>query len=142
VHLTDLPLDPAPLLAAVSARSRGAAVLFLGTVRDHHEGRAVLGIDYAAYPAMAERVLAAIESDLEAEHAGLALRIVHRTGELAAGEASIAIAAAAPRRDAAFAAARRALERVKREAPIWKRERYGDGGSAWREEEPLAPSLS
>jgi len=142
VHLTDRPLDPTPLLAAVGARSRGATVLFLGTVRDRHEGREVIGIDYSAYPAMAERVLAAIERELEAEHAGLALRIVHRTGELAAGEASIAIAAAAPRRDAAFAAARRALERVKREAPIWKLERYGDGGSVWREEEPLAPSSS
>ena len=50
------------------------------------------------------------------------------------GEASIAIAAAAPRREAAFGAARAALERVKREAPIWKRERYADGGAAWREE--------
>jgi molybdopterin synthase catalytic subunit len=113
-------------------------VLFLGTVRDHHLGREVTGIDYSAYPAMAERTLERIERELEAEHEGLALRVVHRTGELAIGSASIVIAAAAPRRDAAFAAARRALERVKRETPIWKLERYADGSSAWREEEPLA----
>ena len=54
------------------------------------------------------------------------------------GEASVAIAAAAPHRGAAFAATRAALERLKRETPIWKLESYADGSSAWREEEPLA----
>jgi molybdopterin synthase catalytic subunit len=139
VHLTRSPLDVAALAAEVAAPGRGAAVIFLGTVRDRHAGRAVVGIDYSGYEAMAETTLAAIERELAAEHEGLAVRIVHRLGELAAGEASIAIAAAAPRRDAAFAAARRALERVKREAPIWKLERYADGSTAWREEEALAP---
>jgi molybdopterin synthase catalytic subunit len=90
---------------------------------------------------MAERVLGAIERELAAEADDLAVRVVHRLGELAAGEASIVIAAASPRRDAAFAAARRALERVKREAPIWKHERYADGTSSWREEEPLAAPI-
>jgi molybdopterin synthase catalytic subunit len=136
-RLTDRALDPGALLAEVGAASRGAQVLFVGTVRDAHAGRAVVGIDYSAYASMAERVIERIESELAAEHEGLALRIVHRTGALAAGEASIAIAAAAPRREAAFAAARAALERVKREAPIWKLERYADGDAAWREEEPL-----
>jgi molybdopterin synthase catalytic subunit len=138
VRLTRRPIDVDALLADVSGPGRGATVLFLGTVRDHHLGREVTGIDYSAYPAMAERTLERIERELEAEHEGLALRVVHRTGELAIGSTSIVIAAAAPRRDAAFAAARRALERVKRETPIWKLERYADGSSAWREEEPLA----
>jgi molybdopterin synthase catalytic subunit len=138
VRLLRAPLDPQPLLAAVAVRARGATVLFLGTVRDAHAGHEVVGIDYSAYEAMAEATLARIERELEAEHDGLALRIVHRLGALAPGEASIAIAAAAPRRAAAFDAARRALERVKREAPIWKLERYADGTCAWREEEPLA----
>lgn len=136
-HLTELPIDPAPLLAEVAASARGATVLFLGTVRDAHRGRRVIGIDYSAYRPMAEARLAAIERELAAGAERLALRIVHRTGALGVGEASIAIAAASPRRDAAFEAARRALERVKREVPIWKLERYDDGSSAWREEEPL-----
>lgn len=139
MHLTREPLDAARLAAEVASPARGAAVLFVGTVRDSHAGRRVAGIDYSSYEPMAEQALAAIERELAAEHEGLAVRIVHRLGALAAGEASIVIAAASPRRDAAFHAARRALERVKREAPIWKLERYGDGGSAWREEEPLAP---
>lgn len=137
--IVETPIDAAALAAEVSAPSRGAQVIFVGAVRDRQEGRAVAGIRYDCYRAMAERVLAAIAADLEREHADLAVAIVHRIGELAAGEASIAIACASPRRDAAFAAARRALERVKREAPIWKLERYGDGESAWRLEEPLAP---
>lgn len=137
--IVETPIDGAALLAEVVAPSRGAQVLFVGAVRDRHEGRPVTGIRYDCYRAMAERVLAAIAADLAREHEDLAVAIVHRVGELAAGEASIAIACASPRRDAAFAAARRALERVKREAPIWKLERYGDGGAAWRLEEPLAP---
>lgn len=135
--VVDRPLDGAALLAEVAGPGRGAQVLFVGTVRDRDAGRAVTGIRYDCYLPMAERVLAAIAADLEGEHEGLAVAIRHRVGELAVGEASIAIACAAPRRDAAFAAARRALERVKREAPIWKLERYGDGGAAWRLEEPL-----
>jgi molybdopterin synthase catalytic subunit len=141
VHLTRERLDAACLAAEVAAPGRGAAVLFVGSVRDSHAGRSVAGIDYSGYEAMAERCLAAIERELAATQPGLAVRIVHRLGTLAPGEASIVIAAAAPRRDAAFDAARRALERVKREAPIWKLERYADGTSSWREEEPLAAPI-
>jgi molybdopterin synthase catalytic subunit len=138
VHLTRRTLAPAALLAEVAGAGRGASVLFVGTVRDRHGGRTVTGIDYSAYEPMAEAVLARIERELAAAAPGLAVRIVHCLGALAVGEASLAIAAAAPRRDAAFAAARAALERVKREVPIWKLERYADGTAEWREEEPLA----
>ena len=51
----------------------------------------------------------------------------------------MSIAVAAPHRDAAYAASRECLERLKREVPVWKREHYADGASRWREEEPLAP---
>jgi len=141
VHLTVEPLDPASIAGQVAAPERGAAVVFVGTVRSDPAGREVSGILYTGYEAMAERVLATIERQLAAGQPGLALRVVHRLGELRVGEASIVIAAASPRRDAAFAAARRALERVKSEAPIWKLERYADGESAWREEERLAADI-
>lgn len=138
-HLTREPLDAGALLASVAAPGCGAQALFVGTVRNHQAGRAVRGIEYSAYERMAAEVLATIERELAVATPGLRLRIVHRLGEIAAGEASVVIAAAAPHRDPAFVACRNALERVKREAPIWKRERYADGGSAWREEERLAP---
>ena len=117
-RLTRAPLDPAAALAVVAHPSAGASTLFVGTVRERHAGREVEGIDYSAYEAMAERVLARIEAELEAETPGLRVAIVHRLGALAVGEASIAIAASSPRREAAQAAAKIALERVKREAPI------------------------
>ena len=126
----------AAVVAQVADPSRGAVVLFLGTVRNRQGGREVVSIDYAAYRPLAERVLARIASDLEVEHLG-AVAIVHRVGEVAAGQASVAIAVAAPHRAAAYAASRQALERLKREAPIWKREHYAGGESAWREEESL-----
>lgn len=136
-RVVDAPIDPAAWVAEVQGTGHGAVALFLGAVRERHAGRAVVGIRYDAYREMAERVLATIAADLEREHEGLACAIVHRVGELAVGESSIAIACASPRRDAAFAAARTALERVKREAPIWKLERYADGEAAWRLEERL-----
>jgi molybdopterin synthase catalytic subunit len=59
--------------------------------------------------------------------------VVHRTGDLLVGEASVAIAVAAPHRDAAYRASREIIERLKREVPIWKQERYADGGADWLE---------
>ena len=136
-RVVDGAIDLQAIVAEVRGPSRGAVALFLGEVRDRHDGRDVAGIRYDAYREMAETVLARIATDLEQEHDDLACAIVHRIGELGVGATSIAIACASPRRDAAFEATRRALERVKREAPIWKLERYRDGEAAWRLEEPL-----
>ena len=136
-RLTHERIDPAAALAAVASPAAGASVLFLGSVRDRHDGREVVGIDYSGYEPMAERALERIEAELAAATPGLQVAIVHRLGALLVGESSVAIAASSPRRAAAQEAARTALERVKREVPIWKRERYADGSSAWREEEEL-----
>jgi molybdopterin synthase catalytic subunit len=136
--LTDGPIDAAAVAAAVSAPSRGAVLLFLGTVRGCRGERPVVGLTYSAYRPMAEERLARIVEELEAGGDDLRLAIVHRLGDVPVGEASVAIAAASPHRAAAYEASRRALERLKREVPVWKRERYGDGGAEWREEEALA----
>ena len=78
-------------------------------------------------------------TDLEAASPGLRAAIVHRLGEVPVGEASVLIAVASPHRAAAYEASRTALERLKAEIPIWKREHYTEGPAAWREEEPLVP---
>lgn len=135
--LTEEPIRVDEVVAAVAAPSRGAVLVFLGTVRDHHRGRPVERLTYSAYRAMAEERLLRIVRELEAAGEDLALAIVHRLGEVPAGEASVAIAAASPHRAAAYEASREALERLKREVPIWKREHYAGGEAAWREEEPL-----
>jgi MoaE-MoaD fusion protein len=140
--LVDGPIDVPALLARVAAPGRGAVLLFLGTVRDRHRGREVGKITYSGYRPMALARLAAIVAELEAEHPGLAAAIVHRLGEIAPGAASVAIATASPHRAEAYAANRRALERLKAEVPIWKREHYVDGEAAWREEESLVAGSS
>lgn len=136
-RLTSEPLDAERITARVTSPGRGAVLVFLGTVRDHHAGRPVERLTYSAYRPMAERRLATIVSELEAAGEELGVAIVHRLGEVPAGEASVVIAVASPHREAAYRASRRALERLKAEVPIWKREHYADGEARWREEEPL-----
>ena len=135
--LTDDPIDAARAVAAVSGPGRGAVVTFLGTVRDQHGGRPVEKLIYSAYRPMALEGLQRIVADLEAAHPELRAAIVHRLGEVPVGEASVVIAIGSPHRGAAYEASRTALERLKAEIPIWKREHYADGEAAWREEEPL-----
>jgi molybdopterin synthase catalytic subunit/molybdopterin converting factor small subunit len=136
-ELTDGAIDTGRAVTAVSGPSRGAVVIFLGTVRDHHAGRPVEKLTYSAYRTMALEGLRRIVADLEAGHENLRAAIVHRLGEVPVGEPSVVIAIASPHRAAAYDASRAALERLKAEIPIWKREHYADGGAEWREVEPL-----
>lgn len=139
-ELVDGPIDTDGVLASVAGPASGAVVLFLGTVRDHHAGRPVGKLTYSAYRSMALEGLRRIVGDLEAAAPGLRAAIVHRLGEVPAGEASVVIAVASAHRAAAYEANRTALERLKAEVPIWKLEHYTDGPPVWREEEPLAPA--
>lgn len=129
--LTRGPIDPTPLLEAVASDSHGASVLFLGTVRDVNEGRAVSGLEYEAYEAMASGELAAIVDEAEARFAGCRIAVIHRLGVLGLGETSVAIAASHAHRAPAFEACRHVLEELKRRVPIWKREQYVDGTRHW-----------
>jgi molybdopterin synthase catalytic subunit/molybdopterin converting factor small subunit len=137
VALVDGPIDIDQASSAVTRDSAGAVVIFLGTVRDDHDGRRVTRLTYDAYRPMALEALARIAQDLETDDPALAVGITHRLGEVPAGEASVVIAVSAPHRAAAYDASRKALERLKREVPIWKLEQFADGDQAWREEEPL-----
>lgn len=124
-------LDPRALLAEVSDVANGACVLFVGTVRDVNDGRAVNGIEYAAYESMAARELDAIVAEATARFGTTDIVVEHRVGHLALGEASVAIAVAHPHRAAAYDASRFVIEELKRRVPIWKREEYADGTREW-----------
>ncbi|MEM6797617.1 MAG: molybdenum cofactor biosynthesis protein MoaE, partial [Acidobacteriota bacterium] len=95
----------------------GAVLLFVGAVRNSHEGRGVAALTYTAYESMATERLERIVEELEARDEGSSRRvrvaIVHRLGEVRVGEASVAIAVSSPHRDACYAASRTALERLK-----------------------------
>ncbi len=118
---------------AVRGPGMGGIVVFLGTVRDRSRGKRVTRLEYEAYAAMAEAKMRQIASRLETEHEGLRIAMHHRVGHLPVGEVAVVIAAAAPHRDAAFAAARAAIDDLKRIVPIWKREHFEDG-AVWVED--------
>jgi molybdopterin synthase catalytic subunit len=125
------PIDVAALVAEVAHPGTGATTLFIGTVRDLHDGRAVTGIDYEAYEPMALRECEAILAEAVERFGTDRIVVEHRVGTLAVTEASIAIAVAAPRRVAALEAQRYVIEAVKARVPIFKREHYVDGTRAW-----------
>ena len=128
-RVVDRPLDLAEAVDAVAGPERGGLVTFRGDVRGTSHGKRVLRLEYEAYVPMAERKLAEIGQAIGDEHGAL-LSIVHRVGALSPGEAAVVIAAAAPHRAPAFRACEAAIERLKKDAPIWKREVYEDG-SEW-----------
>ncbi len=125
------PIDASRLLEEVQAVSNGAALLFVGTVRDANDGRAVTGIDYSAYEAMAERELDAIVREACALAGTDHVVVEHRVGTLALGEASVAIAVGHPHRGPAYEASRYIIEELKKRLPVWKREAYVDGTREW-----------
>jgi len=130
-ELVEGPIALERLLAAAARPDCGAVVLFLGTTRDHHEGREVLRLEYEAYRPMALAVLERIECDTVERHRVAACRIVHRLGVVPAAEASVAVVVAAAHRGEAFDATRWAMDQVKSAAPIWKKEHYAGGGATW-----------
>lgn len=124
------PLQPNDALSAVSGPGQGGVVLFIGLVRDHNQGRPVVRLDYEAYDSMAVRSLSTICDEIEANTPGAKLCIIHRVGSLAIGDVAVLVAASAPHRAEAFSACRTAIERLKVEVPIWKKEFFPDG-SEW-----------
>ncbi len=131
VAVTDRPIDAGALLEEVASASDGAVLLFLGIVRNENDGRAVGHLEYEAYAPMAERVLGQIALEAAEQWATGAITVVHRVGHLKIGDASVAIAIAAPHRGDAYAASRYVIDEIKHRVPVWKREGYLDGASEW-----------
>lgn len=125
------PLDPSAVLAEVAGVTNGASILFVGTVRDVNDGRAVSGIEYTTYETMAVRELEAIVAEAASRFGTTDVVVEHRVGRLGLGEASVVIAVAHPHRAQAYDASRFIIEELKRRVPIWKRECYADGTVAW-----------
>jgi molybdopterin synthase catalytic subunit len=125
------PLDVAALVAEVQHPAAGATVLFVGTVREVNDGRAVTGIDYTAYETMAGRELRAVLDEAADRFAPTAIVAEHRVGYLELGEASVAIVVTHAHRAAAYDASRYVIEQLKRRVPVWKREHYVDGAREW-----------
>jgi len=132
-RLTRERLDPSAVLAQTGDPSSGGTVLFVGTVRDAGEAGIVDRILYEAYAPLAEKRLLEIEEDVKSRVPGVRVALRHRVGELRVGEVSVAVAVSAPHRAEAFEACRLAIERIKHEVPIWKKERLAGGSERWVE---------
>ena len=129
-RVTDKTIDLQELVNFVSDPEAGAIVTFIGTTRNHNEGRKVIALDYEAYPEMAEKELARIGAEARAQWPIGRMAIVPRLGPGQITEASVIIAVSSAHRDAAFAACRFAIEEIKKTVPIWKKEVY-EGGEVW-----------
>lgn len=131
VSLVDEPIDVAALLSEAGDDSCGASTVFLGTVRDVNDGRAVTGIEYSAYRTMAEREMRAIANEASEMYGVTRLIVEHRLGTLCLGDVSVAVVAAHAHRAPALDANRYVIEELKRRVPIWKLEHYRDGTREW-----------
>ncbi|MEO5987946.1 MAG: molybdenum cofactor biosynthesis protein MoaE [Candidatus Eisenbacteria bacterium] len=136
-ELTLAAIDQAALQARAIRADCGAVIVFLGTTRDHHDGRRVLQLAYEAYESMALEALARLEREacerFEVSHC----EVTHRLGEVPPTEASVVVVVSAAHRGAAYEASRWVMDELKARVPIWKRERFEDGNSQWVDGTPL-----
>jgi molybdopterin synthase catalytic subunit len=130
-RVTAEPIDPARLLDDTLSPDDGAALLFWGVVRNRNDGRTVSRLEYSAYAEMAEREMGRIADEARERFGTGRIRVIHRIGTLAVGEASVGIAVASPHRAEAYEASRYVIEQLKQRVPVWKREGYVDGDAEW-----------
>lgn len=130
-RLTTESIDYAALTESVRSPEAGAAVLFLGTVRELTQGRQTVALDYEAYPQMAEAKLEELLAEARARWPIVRAEIVHRLGHLELGDISVAVAVSTPHRQQAFEAGQYLIDRLKQIVPIWKKENWADGTTEW-----------
>ncbi len=128
--VVDRPIDEQAVTRAVADPGAGGVCTFSGVVRDNSHGKRVLYLEYEAYPEMAVKQMEVIDGEVRARWDVRRLAIVHRTGRLEIGEASVVIAVASAHRAEAFAACRYAIDRLKQILPVWKKEVW-EGGEYW-----------
>jgi len=133
-RVIDEPLSIDRCVAEVAHAGCGAVVVMLGLVRDHttKDGKrvAVTALDYEAYIDMAVAVIDEVVRGVEAEHDGVRGFVEHRTGALVVGDVAVVVVASSAHRKDAFVACEAIIDRLKKDAPIWKRE-HGDDGVSW-----------
>ena len=136
--ISEDPIDVERLLANVKDDSAGATILFLGTIRNYNEGYDVSAIYYEVYMRMAEEAMAKIEAEAIKRWNLKKFAAMHRIGNLKIGEVSVAIAVSSEHRAEAFEAARYAIDQIKSEVPIWKKEVINNGKEArWTRGTPM-----
>ncbi|MCC6824098.1 MAG: molybdenum cofactor biosynthesis protein MoaE [Verrucomicrobia subdivision 3 bacterium] len=131
VFVGENPLDISALMQKVQSDAHGAIDIFVGTVRNTHEGKSVTGINYDAHVEIAKKVFKEICAESQGLWPNTKYAVSHFKGELPVGGISIVIAVSSPHRAESFEACRYVIEEIKIRAPSWKQEHYIDGKSAW-----------
>lgn len=129
--ISDQPLSVDRAIAAVAHDAAGGIAVFIGTVRDHADGKAVVRLDYEAHTALAEQELRRVLEEIHAKDGSVRLCAIHRVGELRVTDLAVVVAASAPHRAEAFAACREAIEEIKKRVPVWKKEWSPEGTANW-----------
>lgn len=129
-QIREEPLSVDEVLAAVQDPTCGGITVFIGVVRDHDRGQNVASLDYSVHPTAQAR-LTEVAAVVAGRAGAVRLAALHRSGHLEIGDVAVIVAAAAPHRDAAFAACRDLIDTVKAEVPIWKHQHLGAGGTEW-----------
>jgi molybdopterin synthase catalytic subunit len=131
IQLVQTAIDVQQVLESVLTPASGAVDVFVGTTRNHSNGRAVRELEYEAYEPMALKMMNQIAEQARQVGNIHAVSIVHRIGKVPIGESSVVIAVSASHRDDAFRVCRFLIDELKRIVPIWKREYFADGTTAW-----------
>jgi molybdopterin synthase catalytic subunit/molybdopterin converting factor small subunit len=129
-RLSSEPLSLDAVVDEVRDERAGAIATFIGTTRIESRGRSVLHLDYEAFEEMAEKVMAEIGAGLKERYEICEIAIHHRTGRVGIGEPSVVVAVSAPHRQDALAACKDAIDTLKEQVPLWKKESY-EGGEEW-----------
>jgi molybdopterin synthase catalytic subunit len=131
VRVTDEAIGADEAVALVADPAAGGTCVFLGTVRDHSDAGEVTGLTYEAWEELAVRRLEELGDELLATWPLRKVALLHRTGDLRIGDVSVVVACSAPHRAEAFEASRHAIERLKDDVPIWKKEALASGEAHW-----------
>ena len=130
--ITFAPLSLEEVYALADDPGNGAVVVMSGMVRNKTDGKPVVALEYQAYEPMALRVFQQIAAEIRKTWPDVSrVAIHHRTGRLQIGEISVLVAVGCPHRAEAFEACRYAIDTLKHQAPIWKKEHWSDGSSSW-----------
>lgn len=130
--ITIAPLSVGEIYTLADDASNGAVVMMSGTVRNQTDGQAVVSLEYQAYEPMALRVFQQIATEIRRQWPDVNRVVIHhRVGHLQVGEISVLVAVGCPHRDSAFAACQYAIDTLKQNVPIWKKEHWADGSSSW-----------
>jgi molybdopterin synthase catalytic subunit len=130
--ITFAPLSVGEVYALADDAANGAVVLMSGMVRNQTDGKPVVSLEYQAYEPMAIEVFKQVAAEIRQTWTDVTHVVIHhRTGKLAIGEVSVLVAVGCPHRTEAFAACKYAIDTLKHNAPIWKKEHWADGSSSW-----------